>query len=225
MDDNQPQPANVHMTRNDRAEQQAAELIDKAMEVTQACRELTTENNHLRHLLSTRKSELSGNKVGDEQVERPLNTHEETIRALQLQIEEQQDKIFSMQHVQQVSDAEIQRQYKDLCSSICHWIDQYYDDGNASVPFHQSINIDWQPQYHDFLFNTLRQSGFSLSQGCPAASPAMVEFFLHSSLHWEIFRYRDYLPGSTEKQEEFLQLIERNMKQLRPKRSKWRGVC
>jgi hypothetical protein len=225
MDDDQAHSSHEQEQRNAQAEQQAAELIDKVMEVTKACRELTAENRHLRHLLAAKKSEVSGNAASNEPEEERLKTHEKTIEALQLQIDEQQDKIFSMQPIQQVSDAEIQRQYKSLCCNISHWVDQYYENGIAKALFGNAINIGWQPKYHDFLSNTLGESGLSLSQGYPASSPAMVEFFLHSSLQWQIFRYRGYCPGSSEKQEEVLHLIERNMRHLTPRRSESLEGC
>jgi hypothetical protein len=122
-----------------------------------------------------------------------------------------------MQPIQYASDAAIREQYESLCSRICIWVDQFCDDDGK--PLHETFCIRWDADLYEFLESSIGETGVRLSADYQEASPAMMEYFLHTSLQYYIFRYHGCCLGLTKQQEKLLANIKDNIPQSTPKRS------
>jgi hypothetical protein len=141
------------------------------------------------------------------------------VTQLRVDLECCKERIFQLQPQNQVSDAQIRRQYRDLCDAIADWVDSDFEelDGHLQT-FLKGL---FPPEILEVLENHVFASGeMAVIINHPSAESCMTRFTIHAFLHATVLTIDKWFLGIGYAAERLLSRIEVGMRNLVPKRGK-----
>jgi hypothetical protein len=140
------------------------------------------------------------------------------IAQLRVDLEGCKERIFQLQPQNQVSDAQIGRQYRDLCEAIADWVDSDFEELDGYLQtFSKGL---FPPEIFDLLNHVFASGEMAVIINHPSAESCMTRFIIHAVLHDTVLAVDQCFPGIGYAAERLLSRIEVGMRNLVPKRGK-----
>jgi hypothetical protein len=141
------------------------------------------------------------------------------IAQLRVDLEGCKERIFQLQPQNQVSDAQIGRQYRDLCEAIADWVDSDFEELDGYLQtFSKGL---FPPEIFDLLkYHVFASGEMAVIINHPSAESCMTRFIIHAVLHDTVLAVDQWFPGIGYAAERLLSRIEVGMRNLVPKRGK-----
>ena len=146
-----------------------------------------------------------------------LRVAETETAQLRKDLEDCKERIFRLQPQTQMSDAQIGRQYHDLCETIADWVDSDFADFEGYLQ-----TLSWCSLPMDiakFLSNVAFADGeWAVVKNHPSAELSITRYIIHAFLHEFVLAAGRWFVGIDETAETLLSSIEDGMRKLLPKR-------
>jgi len=155
----------------------------------------------------------------NERLTTQLMVAETEIAQMRVDLEGCKERIFQLQPQNQVSDAQIGRQYRDLCEAIADRVDSDFEELDGYLQ--TFLTGSFPPEVLELLQNDVFASGeMAVIINHPSAESCMTRFIIHAVLHNTVLAVDQWFPGIGYAAESLLSRIEVGMRNLVPKRGK-----
>ena len=160
--------------------------------------------------------------------ESELNVSKQEAQKLHENLEQCKERIFGMQPVEQVTDAQLGKQYQSLCETIEDWVERQF--GGLDSLFENVLEIEWIEPYKGMLIEYLVTDGeLNVALQCPSASDAMLRLLMDRHLQNFVLHEGIVFFGLSDAYRRFLLDLKTEMRKLEPRRSTrpfylWHGL-
>ena len=178
--------------------------------------ELEKRDNHIEMLTkqtreaNQEKDELDG---GNRRLQRQ-------IQELSANLTECKDDLMRLQPTSQTSDSEIAEQYSNLCQQIAGWVDDQTEDVEVLEERFNGVKSVEDLDLDPVLTQYTTDEHLKLAQENPNSIPLMLQHLIHCYMNHFVLGSSIYFFGLDAHNVGLIQLIEKGMKLLEPKRGK-----
>jgi hypothetical protein len=132
-------------------------------------------------------------------------------------LEDCKHRIFEMQPIEHMTDAQIAEQYVALCEAISDWTDQQF--GEVDNPLEATEEVAQQGTARRLIEKCLvRTGGLDIARTHPSSGCIILTSFIHMFLHRAILHEKIFWPGLSPAWQDFAFFMEGGMRTLQPTR-------
>jgi hypothetical protein len=177
--------------------------------------------------LESLQADLRGAKERESSKHAQLLQAENDIVHLEKCLNDCKDRIFEMQPIEHMTDAQVAEQYVTLCEAVSDWTDQQF--GELDDPLEAINDVMQRGTTRQVIKKCLVSTGdLDIARTDPLSGCIVLTSFIYQFLHQSILQETIFFPGLSPAWENFVSFMEGGMRTLQPARgdaSLWLFFC